>query len=101
MKSKLKIETKIFEKILFEYQRLKISDLPEGLLPDDYIVTYLKPGRDSNYTVYEIYRMTEETDKEYTDRIEKEQSEICTKKSLELKDRYTKYLELKREFEGI
>lgn len=98
------IQTLIHRKIIGEgeNQDVYIKDIPSNLLPTDIINIIRDEGFQSEnnswdaHTILEIYRMVEETDAQYEERIQKEQRE----KEYLKKRRYETYLKLKQEFEN-
>lgn len=84
-----------------EERPLQVRDIPKDLLPDDIIVCESDPGFCSEnnswdaFTNYYVIRFRDETDEEHQVYLEK--CEII-KERLK-KERYERYLELKKEFD--
>jgi len=95
--AKIKIRENIFGKTLNReviWKDLKHIDFQDDDIID---IEYIEPtSEDNGYFYVEVFRMIEETDAEYQERL-KTMAE--TKKMLE-KNRYERYLELKKEFEN-
>ena len=96
------INEKIFEKSYYgQHASIRVSDLPDNLLPTDKIVVVSDEGYysednswDPNTTLY-IYREREETDAEFEER----KTWWAEKNEESRTNRYRDYLKLKQEFE--
>lgn len=96
------VKEKIFDKYYIGWPTIRMSDFPPDLLPTDIIdIDYVDAYYSENeswdqHTHFRIFREREETEAEKETRLR----ELQKNKERLRKQRYERYLELKKEFEN-
>lgn len=96
------VKEKIFQRYYQNWPKIRFSDLPENLLPNDIIdIERVESFFSENeswdaHTYVRVYREREENEEERTERLEK----LKKQKEKNRKERYETYLRLKKEFEN-